>query len=161
MGQVKLRVEPGFLLFASLGFLLDGEGLFLPVALAWTLHELGHLLPLLLWGCSAQVHLTAWGAQIQPCSRGGLSYGKELMAVLLGPGVNLLCALLCANRGEGWYALAGIHLVLGTFNLLPLSGLDGGRAVGLLGSMLFEKTRKKEKLGLQKKQRCDKISRSE
>ena len=45
-------------------------------------------------------------------------------------GANVLLAFWCACRagGKGWL-LAGLSLVLGGFNLLPVRGLDGGRAL--------------------------------
>lgn len=144
MGRVKLEVKPGFWVLLFLGLLLDRKGLAITIALAWVLHELGHLVPMLLWGCAVRVRLTALGATMQPQSRKGLSYGKELVAVLLGPGVNLACARLCAGMGEGGWPAAGVHLILGAFNLLPLPWLDGGRALGLLGKLLFEKRQKNE-----------------
>lgn len=64
-----------------------------------------------------------------------LTYGSELAAILAGPGVNLLLALLCARLGgeqEALYALSGLSLALGWFNLLPIYPLDGGRALLLI-----------------------------
>lgn len=144
MGRVKLQAEPDFWVLLFLGLLLDRDGLALTIALAWVLHELGHLVPMILWGCTVRVRLTALGATMQPQSRKGLSYGRELVAVLLGPGVNLACARLCAVRGDGGWPAAGVHLILGAFNLLPLPSLDGGRVLELLGKLLFEKQQKNE-----------------
>lgn len=64
----------------------------------------------------------------------GLSYGKELAAVLAGPLANLLWGLLLAWLGGPWLVPAGANLVLCAFNLLPVRPLDGGRALELLVS---------------------------
>lgn len=65
-----------------------------------------------------------------------LSYGRELLAVLAGPAVNLICAPLFAElartyQWEWCYMFSGAHLLLGVFNLLPIRPLDGGRALYL------------------------------
>lgn len=72
-----------------------------------------------------------------------LSYGEELLAILAGPGMNLLMALAAArfSAEKGWqygYFLAGTQLVLGGFNLLPILPLDGARAAEVLLSWLFD-----------------------
>lgn len=75
------------------------------------------------------VRLTAFGAEIRADTR-YLPYGREILCTLAGPAVNLVLALLFA-RALGWYLPAGVNLFLGCFNLLPLPGLDGGRALYL------------------------------
>ena len=65
-------------------------------------------------------------------STGQLSYGQELLAVLAGPGVNLLLAGVAGTLGETGEIFAGANLVLCGFNLLPLRPLDGGKALYLL-----------------------------
>ncbi len=60
---------------------------------ASTVHELGHWLVLRLLGARIQAfRLTALGAELTANS-GRLSYGRELLAVLAGPGANLAAAL--------------------------------------------------------------------
>ena len=67
--------------------------------------------------------------------RRGLSYGKELAAVLAGPAANLLSTAVLARMGLE--TAAGVHMVLGAFNLLPIRPLDGGRALYLGASWLL------------------------
>ena len=54
-----------------------------------------------------------------------------------------LAALLCRWQWGGLFA--GLNLVLGCFNLLPVGRLDGGRAVGCLISLLVDLTFKQQK----------------
>ncbi len=134
----RLEITWGFPLLAAL-VLLVGPGEALPqVVLAAAGHELGHLAALGLMGAPVQrLRLTAFGLELQADTR-RLSYGREMLCTLAGPGVNLLAALLLA-RGLGCcYALAGANLVLGVFNLLPVQALDGGRALWLGVSYLAE-----------------------
>ena len=98
--------------------------------LAALCHEGGHLAGLRLAGARVEaVRLTAFGAEIRADTR-YLPYGREILCTLAGPAVNLVLALLFA-RALGWYLPAGVNLFLGCFNLLPLPGLDGGRALYL------------------------------
>ena len=122
-----------FLLLAWLNY-LDRDQI-VPLALAACLfHELGHYLAIRLAKSDIKlIRLTAVGAEMV-LSR-PLSYGGELLAALAGPLVNLtLAALLCRWQWGGLFA--GLNLVLGCFNLLPVGRLDGGRAVGCLISLL-------------------------
>lgn len=55
-----------------------------------------------------------------------LSYGQELYCSLAGPMVNLLLAFsFCFS----FPLFSGLNLALALLNLLPLSKLDGGRAL--------------------------------
>lgn len=133
----KLEAGWGFALLAVLS-LLAGAGEVLPLVLFSALcHEAGHLAALRLAGARVErVRLTAFGAEIQADTR-RLSYPREILCTLAGPAVNLLLALLFA-RLMGSYVTAGANLLLGCFNLLPVPALDGGRALYLLVSWLFD-----------------------
>lgn len=133
----KLEVAPGFWLLL-LSALVVGAGEVLPlVALAAVCHELGHLAALRLAGAGVErLRLTARGAELWADTR-RLSYGRELLCTLAGPGVNLALALLLA-RLSGDYLLAGANLLQGAYNLLPLPELDGGRALYLAVSLLAD-----------------------
>lgn len=133
----KLEAGWGFAVLAVLT-LLAGAGEVLSVAVLSALcHELGHLSALRLAGARVEkVRLTAFGAEIRADTR-RLSYPREIACTLAGPAVNLLLALIFA-RLAGSYVAAGANLLLGCFNLLPVPALDGGRALHLLVSWLFD-----------------------
>lgn len=133
----KLELGWGFAALIALA-LLGGAGPALPaVLLAALCHELGHLLALRLAGARVEcLRLTAFGAEIRADTR-RLSYPREIACTLAGPAVNLVLALFLA-RMAGWYVPAGSSLLLGCFNLLPVPALDGGRALHLLVSWLWE-----------------------
>lgn len=132
-----MEISPGFpaLLAAALWI---GVGEVLPlVVLAAVCHELGHFALLRLMGVRVEkLRLTAFGAELWADTR-YLPYGQEILCTLAGPAVNLLLALIL-SRVSGDYLLAGANLIQGVFNMLPLPGLDGGRALHLLVSWLAE-----------------------
>lgn len=101
------------------------------VLLAALCHELGHYGALRLCGGQLEgVSVSAFGAQMRIRDRQRLSYGREALCVLAGPLVNAVLWWLLSLAGaycESAYLFAGAQLVLGAFNLLPLSALDGGR----------------------------------
>ena len=107
---------------------LDGQGLVLLGTLSCILHEAGHWAAVVfLRGRVQALRLTAVGAEMEldPCRP--LSYGREFIVALAGPAVNLLMA--CISIWNGWFLFAGINLCFGLLNLLPISPLDGGRAL--------------------------------
>lgn len=132
----KLELTGGFLLVAALLFYLDDSGVLSWAALAMGFHELGHFLAvLLLGGQVTYFRLTAVGGDMGLDPNRPLSYGRELAALMAGPGTNLLLALGAARLAGQWeplYLFAGLNLVLGVFNLLPIRPLDGGRVWALL-----------------------------
>lgn len=132
MSRVRVNGSPGF--YALLVWFAAVNGLrpLLTVLSAALVHECGHWLTLRRFGARVrEVRLNACGAALESdCSR--LSYGRELLCVLAGPGANLLAAALCRATGNPWPAFAGANLILCAFNLLPVRPLDGGRALELL-----------------------------
>lgn len=107
---------------------LDGQGIVLRGILACVLHEAGHWAMIrLLGGGVCAFRLTAVGAEmvLDPCKP--LSYGREAVASLAGPAVNLLLTWFCTQNG--WYVFAGLNFCFGLLNLLPIRSLDGGRAL--------------------------------
>ena len=137
-------ISPAFLALLLLFAVVDHQGLLLPILLAAAIHEAGHVLALyVVGGRLCQFRITIFGGELQILHSERLSYGRELLAVLAGPAANFLCALLLARAAVccGWeqgYLSAGIHLLLGGFNMLPLRALDGGRSLFLVLSWLFE-----------------------
>ena len=129
----KLEASWGFPVLAAVA-LLAGAGAALPMAALSALgHEAGHLLALRLAGARVErVRLTAFGAEIRADTR-YLSYPREILCTLAGPAVNLALAVFFA-RALGNHLAAGVNLVLGVFNLLPVPALDGGRILHLLVS---------------------------
>lgn len=133
---VKIRVS--FLFTAVIAFMLitDRTGLAFPTLIAAFLHESGHLLAMWAMDCRPrEIHLIPAAIKI---IRGypNKKYG-ELAIALCGPAANFACYLTLRlwYFGCGGAALlhfAIINLLLGGFNMLPVTGLDGGTVLRLL-----------------------------
>ena len=118
---------PGFLFLFALLLYLDTSGMVLLGLFACILHEAGHWVALSCTGNGVRGFcLTLFGAKMEPEAPMGLL--QEFVAAAAGPAVNLALAVMF-SRLPGGSAFAGINLALGTFNLLPVGELDGGRMV--------------------------------
>ena len=132
-----------FFLLVLLAAVISPVEIVVSVLLAAALHECGHLLALRAFRVPVEgLKLSALGAVLYARGARRLSYGRELIVTLAGRGMNLLCGLVtaaCALRAswvEG-FVLAGAHILLAAFNLLPIPPLDGAHALDLAISALF------------------------
>jgi len=126
VGSLFIRVEFGFFAVLALTAALSPGGLGLFCAAAGVFHELGHLFWMSFFEALPREMTFSWeGISITPSTR-LLSHKKEGLILLGGSLFNLLLA--CFPFGAE-YRLAS--LCLGFFNLLPLSGLDGGKILAL------------------------------
>ena len=142
--RIKFKISPLFFILLALFAAADEFHLLLHILLAAALHEYGHIFFLRFFGGEVSTFcITAFGGELRIKNSGRLSYRQELIAVLAGPAVNLVCAVFCSQAAvffcwERGYIVAGIHMSLALFNLLPVRMLDGGRAVELLLSWLID-----------------------
>ncbi|MBR3692498.1 MAG: hypothetical protein IKL89_07365 [Clostridia bacterium] len=130
----EIRIQPGFIVLMAVFVLVCEDGLLLCGLAALLLHEAGHVIALYITGGGVRrVSFSLFGGLIEPRYPLRLSPAGETAVCLAGPGANLLAAPLFAlagHRTEWGYVLAGLNVAAGVFNLLPVSGLDGGRALG-------------------------------
>lgn len=134
---MKIRITPGALLLLS-AMLFTGDVLFPATLLAAVWHECGHLLAARALGVRLRLlELDIPGARLFPA--GALpSYAAEGWLAVAGPAASfLLAALVFPLQGGFFTALWAATLSLGLFNLLPISGFDGGRMLGALFTPLF------------------------
>jgi Zn-dependent protease len=106
-------------------------------------HELGHAVVMRQQGirAGAPVFIPFVGAVIAMKSLPRDAYVEALVGIG-GPILGSLGAFVCLvigwlGGGEIWYALAYTGFMLNLFNLIPISPLDGGRIVGVIGRWLW------------------------
>lgn len=114
------RLDFTFLILLSFAVLYGYESA-VQIILFSVLHELGHIIMLLIFGARPTlIKLSFYGIGMKFDEH--LSKVKELFVLLCGPAVNL--ALFVIFRNE-------INLMLFLLNIFPVVPLDGGRAVRL------------------------------
>ena len=127
----RVRISPTAVLLVAVFALMAPTVCLAAVLLAAVCHEMGHYIALRLCGGRLEgLSVSAFGAQMRIRDRNRLSYGREALCVLAGPLVNVTLSWLMSMGGkwrEEFYLFAGAQLVLGVFNLLQLTALDGGR----------------------------------
>ena len=139
----RVEVSGGFLLLAALLWYLDEDGTILLAGAACTLHEVAHCGAI--WGLGGRISglkLSVTGAELILSGTRPLGYGAQFLAAVSGPVANLAAALLTARLaerggGEVLWVFAGLNLGLAGFNLLPMSQLDGGRALRSLAEIFL------------------------
>lgn len=108
--------------------LLDRDNRVIFCFLAALLHELGHLLMMVLCGVSVrEIRLRLFDVLIKADE--APSVRADVLITLGGVAVNFLFAVLLCPVGMK-YALP--HLALGVFNLLPVMSLDGGHLLAII-----------------------------
>ena len=133
--RIAVRVRPGFLLLLALLFYLgDGNKMMLLTVLAAAVHESGHIVASrMMKGRVEQLTLSMVGAELTFEYPIVLSYGRENLVLLSGAADNLLIGgIFFACR---FYQVTFVMVGLGTFNLLPVIPLDGGRILSSGGSI--------------------------
>ncbi len=106
------------------------------------LHECGHLTALLLMGEPLPFFRARQFGFLMTPQSDLLSYRREVILCMLGPLFNLLAALalvpvLQKGGGEPAFCFFAINILTAFFNLLPITGFDGGRCLAALSAMLL------------------------
>ena len=124
----RLRFCFGFSFFLLLAVVCRWQAgtMLLLSFLAILLHEIGHLLAMLLAKTSVKsINFTAFGVHIVRSAVQFVPPLRLVVVYLAGPAVNLLLLPL----GRQFPLFATLSLCLAVFNLLPVAPLDGGRAL--------------------------------
>lgn len=122
----KVRISPGFFLVGALSVLMLPLRWMTGIFLAAFVHELFHYLAIRITGGQViSFSLGAFGAKIDTLP---MSCHTEALCALAGPLGSFSMLLIAEQLPEA--ALCG--LVQGTYNLLPLYPMDGGRILHCL-----------------------------
>lgn len=137
----RLSVHPGFFLTVAAFFLADNSIYSAAVLFCAAFHELGHISAIYLLGTSVErFFLHPFGAEMR--LSGNVSYKKESVIALSGPGAGLVLSSLFFFLSKIFpspliYFSAVCSFFLSVFNLAPVRGFDGGRAAKCIFLSLF------------------------
>ncbi|MBQ9355159.1 MAG: site-2 protease family protein [Clostridia bacterium] len=141
-----------FLFSAVIAFMIatDRTGLVIPTLFSVLLHEVGHLIFMWIFECEPK------SIKLVPASISitrGMSAKKygDLLISLAGPMVNLImfCSLyvnFLITKSAFSLDCALINLAFFIFNMLPVSGLDGGIILKIILSKKFKDPLKAERI---------------
>lgn len=135
---MKIRITPGAVLLLST-LAMERDLLFLASIAAALFHELGHLSAARVLKIPIRMlEIDLMGAKLYPAVSLP-SYGAELMLAGAGPLFSLLLALpAAAMRCPFGDLLLTSTLSFTLFNLLPISGFDGGRILHAALAMIWQ-----------------------
>lgn len=135
-----IKVEITFLFVAFIAFILTmkAPSNVLITVMSSLIHEVGHLLIMFILGSRPEkVRFELTGINIIRNQDMRISNKNEILISIGGPLANsfifiLCCLYLCFYKNNSILMFACINLILMTFNLLPIKGLDGGNALYFL-----------------------------
>ncbi len=142
---MKIKAEPSFILTIAILFLTNEAKYALFMLSSALVHELGHILTLrALHIRIVSVTLGLFGGTITREKR-LISYPAEAAVALSGGAVNIISAIiffliLQIRFDADIFFLFLSNCAYALFNLMPISGLDGGTALTALLSMKLELT---------------------
>ncbi len=132
---VALRFRVAAAVFCACWINYGSASRFFFAALAIVLHEATHLLLMRYYGCRhVTVDVLPGAVRIRSDDFLRMGYRQTAIVLLCAPVGNLLAGtvfLLCGSRYSVpvLFQNAALHLALGGINLLPMSFLDGGKAL--------------------------------
>lgn len=133
MYEKKLDISAGAIFLLSALYFFGGLEALSVVLIAASVHELGHIAAIKLFG--GRIKSLRFEASGLCMSCAGLdSTAKEVIALLMGPAFGIAFAYIASYYGgkhysEYLFSLAGVSLIFSLYNLLPALPLDGGRAL--------------------------------
>lgn len=138
----KVTIYPVFMLLVAAALYFDPGWIMPGIVISVVVHELGHIIVLNIIGVPIEaIEFSISGIAIKTDYR-LMSYFQEFVASISGPVASyvLAAALSFAARKTGYEyinIIAGISMIYGIFNLLPIRPLDGGSALNACLNIIF------------------------
>lgn len=140
-----VKIEIGFLFTASAAFLLVfnmNDSIRLGILFS-LIHEIGHLTAIILFKEKPErISFGLFGMTIVRKNDLTQNYRKEFFTALAGPFMNFIIALIfyivnLKYSDELNQKIIIVNLIIGSFNMMPVFALDGGRALESVLKMHF------------------------
>lgn len=120
----KTIISDSFILLVAVVCFLDTEGIAILFFVAAIIHELGHLLIIVIFrGQITQFLLTATGGTLRYRLQNETRWRRFFIAAA-GPAIGFITAIILSSIGK--FRFAGVNLLLSLFNCVPIFPLDGG-----------------------------------
>ncbi len=130
LGKTALKINVSFAAVITLMLILDGSGTCAVALFCCVIHEVGHIICLVILGEKPEsVELSFYGIKLERSRRSSLTAAEEMAVYAAGPVMNFVFSafmLPLASVHTGMKTAAAISFCVGIFNLLPCRPLDGG-----------------------------------
>lgn len=125
----RIEVSDSVLIIIIAALLLDTTMLTIMFLVAALIHEIGHLIAIVLCRCEIlKIKLTAFGGVIK--YHNNQSKTKDLIIAVSGPFMGFIAAYISAKLS--FFTFSGANLILSVVNLIPVMPLDGGTVAMLI-----------------------------
>lgn len=142
IGKIPVNITWHFLALITFMLSLHTENVMYAVLFS-LFHETGHICAMSALGNAPQsISFEITGINIKRRQETGVSLAKEIVIALAGPFMNFvlfafLMLIYVWSENIKLFNAASVNLILMTFNLLPVKGLDGGKAVYYFISLIL------------------------
>lgn len=131
----KLTIEMSFYFFAVIALVIssDKSNLSLYFFISMFIHEIGHLITILYYKMKIKkISFKIYGIKIEIDQNKYLNNYQEILILLSGSLSNFATALVIYIFNINLKPLLIANLIIGTFNLLPVDSLDGGKITNII-----------------------------
>ena len=140
--RIKFSVSYPLLCLIAVCIILDIFSGFVMCCFAVLIHESGHLIMMLIFGCKPRkINISLFEIAINDDNRQEKSNLQNFLIIFFGPFANFICFilifLLYLFSGTDFLKFAYVNLSLCILNLLPVISFDGGQMLYLLLSIRF------------------------
>lgn len=140
--RIKFSVSYPLLCLIAVCIILDIFSGFVMCCFAVLIHESGHLIMMLIFGCKPRkINISLFEIAINDDNRQEESNLQNFLIIFFGPFANFICFilifLLYLFSGTDFLKFAYVNLSLCILNLLPVISFDGGQILYLLLSIRF------------------------
>lgn len=132
--SITYKLDFSFFLLWCMMYLLGKDKLILPMFLACLVHEMGHIITMMLSGRKIKsIEFGGTGIKIVPIYDKILSLKWDILIMISGCLCNfILTSIILLFKIYPLYDVAYISLSLGIFNALPIKSLDGWDVLQLI-----------------------------